>query len=582
MLTTARSLSRSFDHSMLLLAISLLPSPLFGQTPSVVGQWSAPFDLNEEAIHAQVLPTGKILFWGLSGSPKLWDPLTLAITAAAPVTALASDANLFCTGHSFLPDGTVLVAGGHVTGNVGQKYAFIYDAFRNTWTRLPDMNAARWYPTNTTLANGDVLVVSGQIDTTQGMNPLPQVWETSGGRWRDLSTAEFVLPFYPYMYAAPNGKVFMAGPEQLTKYLDTTGTGTWANVGSSNFGVRNWGSSVMYEPGKVLILGGVTCPMYGACGVFPTATAEAIDLNSATPAWQFVGSLGTPRKHHNSILLPNGKVLATGGSAGTEDTNSNSTNPAYMAEMWDPAAPGTWTPLVPNTVYRGYHAVSLLLPDGRVLSAGGDFGGTTAEIYSPAYLFNGARPTISSVPAVVNYGQSFFVGTSDAAGISSVTWLSPSAVTHTFNEHQRFNRLNFSQATGGVNVTAPASANVCPPGLYMLFILNGQGIPSIAKFVRIQSGPAAPPAPPTGLTATVSGVNVTVRWADNSTNETGFDIERSTTSATAGFVRIATIGANQTQYKDTTTQKRNTYWYRVRACNSSGCSVYSNVVQASL
>ena len=108
-------------------------------------------------------------------------------------------------------------------------------------------------------------------------------------------------------------------------------------------------------------------------------------------------------------------MLVTGGSSGAEATNSNSASPVYPAEMWDPAT-NTWTTLAGNTVYRGYHATALLQPDGRVLSGGGDHGGTSVELFSPPYLFRGARPTISAAPASVGYGQTFFVGTPDAAG----------------------------------------------------------------------------------------------------------------------------------------------------------------------
>jgi hypothetical protein len=130
---------------------------------------------------------------------------------------------------------------------VGIANAYRYNPFTNSWTRLPDMNNKRWYPTNTTLPNGDMLVVSGWIDTQQGVNVEPQVWQTATSSWRNLTSAHLALPFYPFMHVAPNGKVFCAGPSQTTRYLDATGTGAWSLVGSSNFDTRNWGSTVMYD-----------------------------------------------------------------------------------------------------------------------------------------------------------------------------------------------------------------------------------------------------------------------------------------------------------------------------------------------
>ena len=214
------------------------------------------------------------------------------------------------------------------------------------------------------------------------------------------------------------------------------------------------------------------------------------------------------RKLHNATLLADGKVLVTGGSRGTADPNTQPKNPAYESEMWDPAT-GTWTQMASLTTIRGYHSIALLLPDARVLSAGGDFGGASAEIYSPPYLFNGARPTITSAPTNITYGQSFFVGTPDAASISKVTLIALSSVTHGFNMSQRINRPAFSQASDGLNVTAPSNPNNTPPGYYMLFILNSNGVPSVANIIRIDAGiPITVQTNPAGLTFTVDGITI--------------------------------------------------------------------------
>jgi hypothetical protein len=197
------------------------------------------------------------------------------------------------------------------------------------------------------------------------------------------------------------------------------------------------------------------------------------------------------RKLHTATLLADGKVLVTGGTQGSEDPNTSSSNPAYACEMWDPAT-GTWTTMASLTVFRGYHSIALLLPDGRVLSAGGEFGGASAEVYSPPYLFNGSRPTITSAPTSIAYGQSFFVGTPNATSISKVTLIALGSVTHHVNMGQRISRPAFSQASGGLNVTAPSNSNLVPPGYYMLFILNSTGVPSVAKIVQLGSASPTP------------------------------------------------------------------------------------------
>jgi hypothetical protein len=265
--------------------------------------------------------------------PQLWDPSTRTSSPAAQ-----AGFNIFCNGGAFLADGRLLLAGGHLADNVGLATATIYDPFTNAWSRQPNMNAGRWYPTAVTLGNGDVLVVSGMVDTTVGMNLLPQVWQRATGTWRSLTTAQLLHPYYPYMFLAPDGRVFIAGPAQKSRLLGTSGTGGYDVVGNNRFGSRNWGSAVMYEPGKVLIMGGILGDFYGpTSAVAPTKTAEAIDLTSATRRWNYVAPMAFARKHHNATLLPDGTVLVTGGSSGSEDTNAPSPSPVYAAEMWDPA-----------------------------------------------------------------------------------------------------------------------------------------------------------------------------------------------------------------------------------------------------
>jgi hypothetical protein len=381
------------------------------------------------------------------------------------------------------------------------------------------MNAGRWYPTNTTLTNGDVLVVSGQIDTTVGVDALPQVFSMATGAWRDLTGAQLTLDLYPRMHLAPNGRVFNSGPSGVTRYLDTAGTGAWSFVANRAGGNRDYGSAVMYEPGKILYVGG---------GDPPTAAAEVIDLNAASPAWRAVGSMAIPRRHLNATLLPDGKVLVVGGTSGSGFNDTG--RPVLAAEMWDPVTE-RWTTLASQTVGRFYHSVALLLPDGRVMSSGGN-GHPEIEVFSPPYLSAPTRPTITSAPSGVGYGEAFTVQTPDAAVISQVTWIRLPSVTHAFDQNQRFNRLTFTAAGGALSVTAPANGNVAPPGHYMLFVLDGQGVPSVAKIVQLGGTGPTPPAgtgpmitslsPNTaapgsaGFTLTVNGQNFvsgsTVRW----------------------------------------------------------------------
>ena len=462
--------------SVVLLLFVVAATQCFPQA-NVQGQWTSLATWPTRAVHATLLPDGKVFFvsfYDESLQPNIWDPTTNTFSPAA-----ASAYRLFCSGHTSLADGRVFISGGHIADYTGYAHSVIFDPSSNTFKTLPDMNAGRWYPTTTVLPNGDVLVVSGDINSNTNTNPLPQVYQFSTNSWRSLTTAQLVLPLYPSMFVAPNGKVFQAGPNRQSRYISTSGTGAWSNVALLKFGAfRDYGPSIMYDVGKVIEIGGSDPP---------TATAETIDLNAATPAWSFTGSMHFARRQHNGVILPDGKILVVGGSSAAGfDT---STSPVAPTEMWDPAT-GQFTVMASIAVYRGYHSTALLLPDGRVLSAGGNVGGPNAQIYSPPYLFNGTRPTISSAPTSVGYGQTVFIGTPNATSITKVSWIHVGSTTHTFDMAQRYMKLSFTQATNGLNVTTPANANIAPPGYYMLFILNSSGVPSVAKIIKIASGGA--------------------------------------------------------------------------------------------
>ena len=478
----ARSLS-----ALCLLPVLLGPAPARAQADQV-GRWDTLTALPFFPVHDHLLPNGKVMIWpgdgGISGNdPRLWDPATQSLTPLAP-----PGYDVFCSGHAFLADGRLFVAGGHIQNGVGLAKGSVYDPFTNTWTAAPDMNAGRWYPTVTTLPNGDALVISGSIDNTVGNNTLPQVYQVATGTWRSLTSAQIGMDLYPMMFVAPSGRVVNVGPSQTLRSLDTSGTGSWFNAGSSNYGYRSYGSAVMYAHGKVLLLGG---------GDPPTNTAEVIDLNVSPPVWRYTAPMSIARRQVNATLLPDGTVLVTGGTSGAGFNNAST--PVYPAELWDPAT-GTWRTLASATVPRLYHSAAVLLPDGRVLSTGGN-GYTTPEAFSPPYLFKGARPALSGVPAAIAYGQRFTVQTADAANIRKVTLIRITSVTHAFNMNQRLNVLGFTPSTGALEIVAPSGGNLAPPGHYLLFLVDGNGVPSIGSIVRLD---ASAPPPQTTFTLAVT------------------------------------------------------------------------------
>jgi len=241
----------------------------------------------------------------------------------------------------------------------------------------------------------------------------------------------------------------------------------------------------MYLPGKIIKAGSAT----DSQGSGPSAnTTFVLDTTQATPTWQQTPSMAYPRSFLNLTEMPDGSVLSTGGE--TDRNGGTIANAVYAAELWSPQTQ-TWTTMSSMKTPREYHSTALLLPDARVLVSGMgfDFGSvpdeTNAEIYSPPYLFKGARPVISLAPTQIQYGTNFSVTTPDFASISKVVLIRTGATTHFFDESTRYVPLSFTQTSGGLTVTAPVDGNLAPPGYYMLFLVNASGVPSVAPILQV-------------------------------------------------------------------------------------------------
>ncbi|HSC49082.1 MAG TPA: galactose oxidase-like domain-containing protein, partial [Gaiellaceae bacterium] len=458
--------------------------------PQDVGEWGPVVAWPVVGVHVALLPNGKVLAYDSIGDnatetypvqdhtrATLWDPTTGSQTPVDVDTGF----NIFCSGLAHLPDGRMFMAGGNKDQQLnGIVQTHLFDPVTNLWSLGPNMLGGRWYPTVTPLSNGEMLITSGRVDT-------PEV-RTVSGSLRALTSAVLGLPLYPWIDVAPNGRAFYSGPDQTLRALDTSGTGAWQAFGQRDTINRDYGGHALYGVGKMLVAGG------GAS----TKDARVVDINGATPQVSATAPMAFGRRQFNLTVLADGSVLATGGNssgASLVDLNAG----VYAAEQWNPAT-GQWRTLASESVTRQYHSTALLLPDGRVLSSGGGICGTcdqvgylakNAQIFSPPYLFQAdgtpaPRPTIDSAPATTFYGAAMDIATGSPGSISKVALVRLGAVTHSNNMEQRYIPLAFTAGATSLTATAPANANIAPPGFYMLFVVDGNGVPSVARMVTLQ------------------------------------------------------------------------------------------------
>lgn len=473
------------------------------------GKWAAPVALPVFAVHAALLPTtGKVLFF--SGDAQIdlpldsfvWDPATGATTRQT------YGENLFCSGLTLLDDGRVLTIGGAADLGVGMASAYIFDPATSTWTKKAPMRKPRWYPTAIKMADGRVLGVSGR-----GGETAVEVYDPKINRWEVV--AGLTHPFdeyYPALHLLPTGEIFNSGAgwtqrrEAPTGLIKLTGParGTWKSFGQQEFPDRQEGAAVLSVDATTTPPKVVVTMIGGGLGTDPAqpsnrGTVETIDLSNlaAPPQWKRAHDLHFGRTNVNAVVLPNGTILAIGGQ--TKGKKQHDPGAVKVPELYDPLT-DKWTDMPPMKNPRQYHSTTILLPDGRVVAAGGiipeiatdktrEGDQFNLEIFSPPYLSATSRPSVTTAPAKVVYGSTFEVGIDvPAADIQQVTLLTPQAVTHHTDGDQRFVRLKVvSSAAGKLQVAAPANGNIAPPGFYMLSVVNQKGIPSVSKFVHVGS-----------------------------------------------------------------------------------------------
>jgi hypothetical protein len=501
--------------------------------PHVNGVWTTlPYLINNNPVHAVLLHTGEAFVVSGSGddeSLKIYNSSTLDFSAGT-ITTRAMTYDSFCAGLTILLNGNPFLAGGSRYDEInspGQELGLpnvsTYDTTANLFVNLPAMAHGRWYATATELGDGRVMVDSGWDQTA--MNSTVEIF-TLGAGWSPEYPMNWnhdgvpsVPPFYMRQHLLPDGRVFYSGQDTDTKMFDPAAASTtisgWTHVAWTNYGLatgqgdRSYGTSVLlalnpadnYDP-RVMIMGGDVDNS--------TDTTELIDLGPCaptcatnTPTWQWGPKMSQRRVRNNAILLPDGKVLAIGGSVIDVEAGTWSqavATASLNADLYDPAT-NTFSSAGANAYPHLDHSVALLLPDATVWFAGSQ--GPAAdpgqpvtfehhmEIYQPAYLFNAdgslaTRPVISSAPSNMQYGAQYTIETSvRGLDIASAVLVRPGATTHSFNTDQRMVGLVYTPTATGITVTAPPNGNIAPAGYYMLFVVDTAGVPSVAAFVKV-------------------------------------------------------------------------------------------------
>ena len=523
------------------------------------GMWSAVGAWPMNGLHQAVLPDGKVLTWGTTpdGNAQngryfdVWNPdLGLFNAASHNFTYDATRQDSFCAPAVYLGDGRLMISGGNGTGNNGVT-SQVYSPATNGFAQGASMADQRWYATMLKLADGRPIVLGGIVPYTEGQwtnadvsfsqglsSTAPEVFEN--GAWRTLLNAQsrqafgpdFLRASLPKAWLAPDGRVFGIGTEQMY-YIDanaaggqgtTTIAGTYKaapNAAATVDTANNVGptmSAVMFAPGKVLTVGGNS--YQNGSGNAGSRKATVIDLNGGGAVLAEQPAMANARNFANTIVLPDGKVLVTGG-----ETRANN-DPAFgvfAAEQWNPAT-GTWSTLASAAVFRGYHSQTSLLTNGTVLSSGGGTPGPIqlkGEVYYPPYLFRSVGGTAQLAPRPQIVGISGLAYASGAplqfdmastATVSQVALVGLSIGTHSFNAGQRRIPLAITQEGIRITTTLPA-ATLAPPGYYQVIALDAAGVPSRGSVIAVGQGvnpPSVPVSPytPPDLSGTINAPGV--------------------------------------------------------------------------
>jgi len=477
------------------------------------GTWSTPFVIPVVGVTAVVLNTGKVLFW--SYDPATWqDPSNSNIGVAYvfdPATrtghGITPPENIWCGGQTVLADGRIFLAGGNLSypnpavtdgtgGWKGSSSTYTFNPLTELFTRQPDMVHGRWYPTTTKLADNRVVIDSGFDETgTEVLNKSIEIFTPSAamdgiGTITAVGTHN-VSGLYPLQFLLPSAQMLEAGPDLTSSNLFNPQTTNWSPLGPMRGSHYDYANGIIYTDASVSPSRQLVMVAGGDNGTTAVSGNESLDGTNPGAGWRAYPQWLQPRHNSNTVILPDGTLLTVGGNSAATTYDQ----PLLEAELYSKPATdstGNWQQVAAPAIQAAYHSSAILLPDATVLLSQDDMDPSAvaaaqhkAQVYSPPYLFKGARPQIVSGPVndKIQYGQAFSI-TADR-GVASAVLVAPAATTHGNDMNQRVMKLAVTARNNTLSVTAPASPAILPPGPYMLFILDKFGIPSVARFVQV-------------------------------------------------------------------------------------------------
>jgi hypothetical protein len=443
----------------------------------------------------------------------------------------------------------------------GSRRAWIYDPdvvslggpAVGDWFAQPDLFRARYYPTvlltqidNAALAPfGEMIVAGGSADWFNGSpyqypnqfwdhyetfrpgargwpSPTVGTWVTvtgqpSGSRLFPGPTipgangASPTFNWYPRLFLLSDGRMANLSTNAQTSWAihPTSSAASWTNIGARV--ARGYGPALLF-PNATALLGSTGVNIAGISrtpgpgGTIIQGTTNVEWANLAAPAagawpgghsWTFSGPSALPqlniaRDECNAVILPTGEIMVLGDGSDA------------MVRTPELLTGGLWAQLPQEASRRDHHATAILLPSGRVFSASGNRRTFDFQVYEPAYMSMGTRPTWVTTPGggVLNRGQTLTVPITlpPGAAVGKVVLMRPGSLTHHADMDQRYVQLKIippdpeddANLNGFVTFETPVGPPSAGPGVkapvghYMIFLVTSTGIPSVAKFVRFQ------------------------------------------------------------------------------------------------